>query len=333
MPKPPKDGPVLIELDSDAPNPAEAPPIDDDLPRGQAMQRAAELAARPGSRLGRFFWGVALAFLALVLSVAAWDFAANMLARSPVLGLLATVLLFLLALAALLLAGREAAAFVRLRRMDVIRNGAEAALVAGDLTGARAVVAQLDALYAPRRELAAARARVTERGPELFDASAVIDLAEAELLAPLDLAARREVEAAARQVAAVTAFVPMALADVAAALFSNMRMIRRVAEIYGGRAGTLGSWRLTKSVLTHLIATGAVAVGDDLIGAAAGGGLLAKLSRRFGEGVVNGALTARVGVAAIDVCRPLPFRTLPHPRTTALISRGLAGLFTNAKGI
>ena len=42
-------------------------------------------------------------------------------------------------------------------------------------------------------------------------------------------------------------------------------------------------------------ATGAVAAGDDLIHTVAGGGVLAKVSRRFGEGVVNGALTARVG--------------------------------------
>jgi hypothetical protein len=50
-----------------------------------------------------------------------------------------------------------------------------------------------------------------------------------------------------------------------------------------------------------------VAVGDDLIGSVAGGSVLSRVSRRFGEGVVNGALTARVGVAAMEVCRPLPF--------------------------
>jgi putative membrane protein len=55
--------------------------------------------------------------------------------------------------------------------------------------------------------------------------------------------------------------------------------------------------------------------------------VVAKLSRRFGEGVVNGALTARVGVAAIEVCRPLPFVAAPRPRVAALIGRALTGLF------
>jgi len=49
------------------------------------------------------------------------------------------------------------------------------------------------------------------------------------------------------------------MADVFTALTANLRMIRRIAEIYGGRSGAFGSWRLTRTVLTHLVATGAVA--------------------------------------------------------------------------
>jgi putative membrane protein len=33
----------------------------------------------------------------------------------------------------------------------------------------------------------------------------------------------------------------------------------------------------------------------------------------------------------MDVCRPLPFRALPRPKTTNLVSRGLAGLFSDGK--
>ena len=44
-----------------------------------------------------------------------------------------------------------------------------------------------------------------------------------------------------------------------------------------------------------------------------GYGIAAKLSQRLGEGVLNGLLTARLGLAAIDVTRPLPFTALPRP--------------------
>jgi putative membrane protein len=129
----------------------------------------------------------------------------------------------------------------------------------------------------------------------------------------------------------VTALVPSALADVVAALTANLRMIRRIAEVYGGRSGTLGSWRLTRAVLSHLVATGAVAVGDDMLEPFLGGSILGKLSRRFGEGLVNGALTARVGVAAIEVCRPLPFTRAKRPSVRGIVKRSLTGLFGSAK--
>jgi len=230
----------------------------------------------------------------------------------------------------LLIALREAAGLARLRRVDALGRAAEAALAARDLDAARRVVARLDALYAGREDTRWGRARLAELGADQFDAEALLQVAETELLTPLDTAAAREVEAAARQVAMVTALVPLALADVATALTANVRMIRRVAEIYGGRAGTLGGWRLTRAVMTHLLATGAVAVGDDLLGSVAGGGVLSRVSRRFGEGVVNGALTARVGVAAMEVCRPLPFGSGRRPSVSRLVRQALAGLFSGA---
>ena len=192
-------------------------------------------------------------------------------------------------------------------------------------------MAKTSRLYAGREDTRWGRDRLAERLPDQFDATGLFALAEAELLSPLDRAATLEIEAAARQVATVTAVVPLALADVVAALTANIRMIRRIAEIYGGRSGTLGSWRLARAVLTHLVATGAVAVGDDLIGSVAGGGVMSKISRRFGEGVVNGALTARVGVAALEVCRPLPFTRSRRPSVSGIVKRALTGLFRTGR--
>ena len=31
------------------------------------------------------------------------------------------------------------------------------------------------------------------------------------------------------------------------------------------------------------------------------------------EGVINGLMTARIGIAAMDLCRPLPFRAVKRP--------------------
>lgn len=325
--------PVLIDLEDarDLPGPDEAPPVPEDgpvtAPEGRAMLTLATLAARPPSRLARWFWGAVLGGVGIVVSVRAWDFAMALIARAPILGYALTGLfgLALVLLAAIAL--REIAAFSRLGRIDGLRQRAEAALAEDNLSAARALSADLIGLYGGREDTRWGRARLTEQAREQFDASAVLGLAETEILAALDAAATREIEAAARQVATITALVPLALADVIGALTANLRMIRRIAEIYGGRSGVLGSWRLARAVITHLVATGAVAVGDDLIGSVAGGNILSKISRRFGEGIVNGALTARVGVAAMEVCRPLPFSKKRRPSVTRLVKNALAGLF------
>lgn len=326
-------GPVLIDLEGKeaAPDPAQAPPVPDAGPEGRAMTQVAALATARPSRLARWFWGLLGALITTLMSIAAWNFATGLIASNPLLGLFVSALFvaFLVVLAAIAL--RELAAFARLKRIDSLHHEAAAALATDDIKSARAVVDRLDRLYANRDRLKLGREALRKRVDEQFDAATILGLAEHELLAPLDAQAVAHVEAAARQVATVTAIVPLALADVFAALTANIRMIRRVAEVYGGRSGTLGSLRLLRAVLTHLVATGAVAVGDDMLGSLAGGGLLARLSRRFGEGLVNGALTARVGVAAIEVCRPLPFAAKKRPSVSALVSRALAGLFGTGK--
>ena len=329
MSKAPLRGPILIDLDDPSLSPADATPVlDDPVPaNGAAMQQVAALAARRPSPLARWFWGFLLGLIGFVASLAAWDYITGLLARSPLLGMIATVLVAGFLLVLLVVALRELAAFSRLRRLDDIHKSAAVALSSHDLGQARQTIAQLNRLYAGREDTAWGRTALAERQGEVLDADGLLGLAEQTVLAPLDARATREIEAAARQVATVTAIVPLALADVITALASSLRMIRRIAEIYGGRSGTFGSWRLTRSVFTHLVATGAVAVGDDLIGSIAGGGVLSKVSRRFGEGVINGALTARVGIAAMEVCRPLPFHATAKPSVTALCRRALTGLF------
>lgn len=322
--------PRSILLDDAGPSPADAAPVEDGLaafPQPRTMQLVARLVGGGPSRLTRFFFNTGVALLTFLLSVAALRFISDLLVRYPVLGWLGVALFAAFALACLLMAWREYRAWSRFAKIDAINRKAGAALLSGDLQAAQEVTAALAGIYRARPEMELALNRVKERQGEAYDAQSLLELAEAELLAGLDQQARREIEAAARTVAAATALIPLALADVLAALAANLRMIRRMAEIYGGRAGAVGGWRLAKTVMTHLIATGAVAAGDDMIQTVAGGGLLAKLSKRFGEGVVNGALTARVGIAAMEVCRPMPFIHQPRPKVGNLLSRGLAGLF------
>ena len=328
-------GPVLIELEEDTaarPNVTDAPPVPDvegmAPPHGRAMQTVAQMAARPPSRMMRWFWGLLGAVLTAALGAAAWDFVFGWITRQPILGAIFGGLLGAFVVVALIVAAREVLALRRLARTDSYRHAAAQALEAADLAQARALTKRLTGLYRARADMTWAQDRFHDLAKDQVDAHGLIALAERELIVPLDQAAEAEIRAAARQVATVTALVPVALADVVAALTANLRMIRRISEIYGGRSGALGNWRLTRAVLSHLVATGAVAAVDDLLEPLLGGSVLGKLSRRFGEGLVNGALTARVGVAAMDVCRPVPFHDVTRPKASSIVKTALSGLFT-----
>ncbi len=264
--------PVMVEREEEVdPSLADAVP---ETPDGRAMQAVALLASRRGSAFGRLALWVFTTAFGFVLSVAAWNFVTGLFAENTVLGWVAFVLLGAALLVALVMAAREALAFSRLGRLDRIRAEAGLAEAKGDIKSARAVVARVTALYSGRQELAWGRSRLAERQAEVMDADALIGLAETELVLPLDRLALAEVEGAARRVATVTALVPLALADVVTALVMNLRMLRRVAEIYGGRSGTLGSWSLLRRVFVSLLAAGAVALTDDFLGSFAGGGVL-----------------------------------------------------------
>ncbi len=323
----PKRGPVVIEADiEDDLTPETAAPVPD-IVEGRAMQAVTAIATRRPSWLSRIFWGGLTALVGMMISVALWDFVAGLLTRNTLLGQVALGLVAVLGFALIVILLRELAGFARLAKIDALRDAVRDAQAGGLRSEAVATAERLTRLYASREDVRWARKAIADQEPDQLEAVDVLALTERELMGPLDKAAVAEIQAASRLVAAGTALVPLPLMDVLVALTANVRMVRRVAQIYGGRTGTLGSWRLLRAVATHLIATGAVAIGDDLIGSVAGGGALAKVSRRFGEGVINGALTARVGVAAMEVCRPMPFSVLKRPKVTGIIKTALVGLF------
>ena len=327
-------GPVTIPLgDDDAvPGPELAPPVPepDDTP---PLPADIATAAPPGgSRLMRWVLIPAGGLILFAIGQWLWSLVTGLLAANPVLGGVAGALVAVMGIAAVLLILREMATLSRMRRIDGLRQSAQSALSGNDLPAARDVITRLLRLYEGRADMRWSTGRMADRQDDMLDADALLHLAEDTLMAPLDAAATREVEAAARQVATVTALVPLALADVGTALVVNLRMIRRIAAIYGGRSGFWGNMRLVRNVTAHLAATGAVAVGDDMLEPILGGGVLSKLSRRFGEGLVNGALTARVGAAALEVCRPLPFSRAKRPLVRQIVKRALTGLFGRSDG-
>ncbi|NDW05432.1 YcjF family protein [Jiella pacifica] len=255
--------------------------------------------------------GVGLAIDAIVRDV---------FARSEWLGWTALALAVLALFALLAIVIREIVGLMRLAAVDRERKRALAAYRGDSLPEAKLAVATLETLLSGRPETALGRAEMATLKDEVFDGADLVALAEEHMLGPLDAKARALVLASAKRVSVVTAVSPKALVDVAYVVFENVKLIRKMADLYGARPGTLGLVKLTRDVLGHLAVTGSIAVGDSLVQQVIGHGLAARLSQRLGEGVVNGLLTARVGLAAMDLCRPLPFLRAKRPRIGAILS-------------
>jgi putative membrane protein len=271
------------------------------------------LPVRRGFRWGTVFWAAVGGLVLLGTGLGIVNLIEDLFARSESLGFLGLAFSSVAALALTVVIAREAFGLARLATIEKLHLRAVEVLLSDDRAASRAIVGDLLKLAHQNPQLARARASLQGHADDIIDGADMIKLAERELMSPLDQEARRLVSSAAQRVSIVTAVSPRALFDVLFVFVASLRMIRQLARLYGGRPGTLGMIRLMRHVIGHLAITGGMAASDSLIQQMLGHGIAAKLSQRLGEGMLNGLLTARLGLAAIDVTRPLPFTALPRP--------------------
>jgi len=267
---------------------------------------------------GTLFWSGVAGMVLLGLGLGVAHFIEDLFARNESLGVLGLAFTAAAASALGVITLRELAALVRLAAIEKLHARAAGVLLSDDRDESRAILKDLLKIAHRNPQLARARNQLAGHADDIIDGGDMIKLAERELMTPLDAEARRLVSSAAQRVSIVTAVSPRAAIDILFVFVAALRLIRQLACLYGGRPGALGMIRLLRQIIAHLAITGGMAASDSVIQQMLGHGIAAKLSQRLGEGVLNGLLTARLGLAAIDVTRPLPFTALPRPALTDL---------------
>ena len=284
-----------------------------DEPDIEAAAPPPATAPRKRSLLARLFFGAVGALVSLAVGLWTDQLIRDLFARADWLGWLAVGMAAIALLSLFVILIREFLAIARLAEVEKMQKRALDAVARDDPKAARALVDELSAFVAAKPETAAGRRALAGLRGEIIDGANLVRLAETEILSPLDARAKTMILEAAKRVSLVTAVSPRALVDVAYVVFEAGRLIRRLSELYGGRPGTLGFFRLARGVLAHLAVTGSIAVGDSFVQQIVGHGFAAKLSAKLGEGVVNGMMTARIGIAAMETARPLPFIAAKRP--------------------
>ncbi len=281
-------------------------------------------------------WGsIMIAALAALISLWAGVAITRMIEgffeSSPLLGWTATGIAAIAGFSALALVFREIWGLLRLHRIEALQHQAVTALNTGEEKSVSATLASLRSLYGNRLDLAWNLRELAGHDTDIISPLDRLRLAERLLLEPLDEQTHRIIARRAKRVTLLTTVTPIAALDVAFVAAQNIAMLRELASLYGGRPSTLATLRLSRLVLMHLAVAGGLALSDNFFHLFVGKGIIGKLSARFGEGAVNGILTSRIGLAAVDVCRPIPKPPAKRESLTSLM-REIVSFSDSPKG-
>ncbi|MFC0339024.1 putative membrane protein [Kushneria avicenniae] len=150
------------------------------------------------------------------------------------------------------------------------------------------------------------------------DARETRDLFSHYVLAPRDASARRLITRMSSETALLVAVSPVTLIDMGLMAWRNLRMIDRLAALYGLELGYASRLRLFRAVLANMAFAGASEIATDVSMDLLSMNLAGRLSSRAGQGMASGLLTARLGIRTLRMLRPLPFEDDRAPKLSDL---------------
>ncbi len=135
----------------------------------------------------------------------------------------------------------------------------------------------------------------------------ILDMYDSMVVSQQDKLATKVVSQHATESAALVAVSPLAAADMLLVAWRNFKMIDNLSKVYGLELGYASRIKLLKAVFVNMAAAGAselaIDAGMDLMSM----DLAGKVSARAGQGLGVGILTARLGLKAMALLRPLPW--------------------------
>ena len=149
---------------------------------------------------------------------------------------------------------------------------------------------------------------------EAYSAQEIAHLFSRHVLSSFDAQAKKLISKMAAESAVIVAISPLAVVDMFFIAWRNLRLMNKIAEIYGIELGYFSRIRLLRMVLVNIAFAGATEVAQDIGMDWLSQDVTAKLSTRIAQGIGVGLLTARLGVKAMELCRPLAFQLNEKPK-------------------
>lgn len=146
----------------------------------------------------------------------------------------------------------------------------------------------------------------------------VLEMYDAMVVAEQDKIATKIVSQHATESAALVAISPLAVADMLLVAWRNFKMIDNLADVYGVELGYWSRLQLFKATLVNMAAAGASELAVDASMDLMSMDLAGRVSARAGQGLGVGILTARLGLKAMALLRPLPWNPERRVRLGAI---------------
>lgn len=147
-----------------------------------------------------------------------------------------------------------------------------------------------------------------------YSAAELLHLFSEEFLQPIDRQAQKLINKQAIETTMIVAISPLALVDMCFVAWRNLRLVNKLAALYGVRLGYFSRIRLIKMVLFNMAFAGATDVIREIGMDWLSQDITAKLSARAAQGIGVGLLTARLGIKTLELCRPVPFSAEERPK-------------------
>jgi putative membrane protein len=155
------------------------------------------------------------------------------------------------------------------------------------------------------------------------------ELLSRTVMTPLDRRAEAIVRRAVGRAFAITAVSPTAITDTVFFIAMAVRMVRGIAAVYGHRPTAAATTHLLRRLVVEAGRLGAVDLAGATLGQHLTGAVAERLATTTAEAAYASQRMARIGLIAMGLCRPVPFRDHEVP---GIFSSLIGNLFNRKSG-
>ncbi len=299
-------------------------PVDEvtDLPVLSAEQASKASGTTTKKTRPRWLWRAVFSLFAIIVGIETVDFFINGFVQSPIITSIYAVILSCLVVIASSSVLSEWSTLRQFKRREKLKQQASELLVINDIAESRnSELLDVEGFCQKITESLPCDLlfdKESEQGKTWQDAlngqhsdSELLQLYSRLVLSKVDEKALAEIARFSTESVVLIALSPVAIIDMLIMLWRNLRMINKVAGLYGLKLGYWSRIKLIKQVFVNMVYAGASELVADFGAEMIGADLLGKLSGRLAQGLGAGMLTARLGVKTMQLCRPIPFDDKP----------------------